>query len=563
MWRITTFLFLLLMFIVSCGKHDLVSQTELNDQVSSQTQANDNPACTTDSIEVRQGLLCGNKVKTSSGKIANSYLGIPYAQSTENENRWKPPKPIEVWSGIFKATEFGPICPQITKKDLYQSEDCLSLNVWVPDYSDGKVHKLPVIVFIHGGVFIEGSSADPLYDGSYLSANEGVIVVSMNYRLGVLGFLAGLNDKATGEILEGNYGLLDQQLALKWVKKNITSFGGDPDKITLFGESSGAMSVGIHSVSFPSSRGLFRAAIMESNPFGIPYKTIEESKPFAKHFTNNIGCEHDDIACMRKKPIEDVLISQTKKSIWPLVFNGLKDFLTWAPVVDDRLFTIQPIKSIEKGKLKIPLITGTNKQEGILFVELTKNGIGKKKLSTFDYHLVLDILFRDYSYRKIIRDRYPAQSKDNSTVLSDLLTDYLFTCSNRYVASKNKKSTWAYEFDQVSSFNILPKIPSCTDAVCHGDELPYVFHSAENDGYSFDEAEEELSVLIQKYWSDFAKYRDPDKKDKNWPSFGNDNYHIVFDTPINKIAISSNYDSNCDLWDEVGYDLEEHWWDLL
>ena len=148
---------------------------------------------------------------------------------------------------------------------------------------------------------------------------------------------------------------------LRGVQENISSFGGDPDKVAIYGESAGAMSVGIHLVSSPQSKDLFRAAIMESNPLGLPYKTLKDSRSIAKRFAHNLGCSIDDVSCMRNKLPEVVLDAQQQRNIiWPAVFHGIKDLLAWAPVVDGVVIAEQPIEAISSGKLTKPLIIGTN-----------------------------------------------------------------------------------------------------------------------------------------------------------------------------------------------------------
>lgn len=558
----------LILFILfsGCGSHNLKESTapKSEDSINGINHRGlVKPECSTESIETWQGLLCGKRYKTSSGTFVNAYLGIPYAESTAGENRWQPPKQVKSWNGVLKATEFGPICPQNAVTNMSQSEDCLSLNIWTPDVHGNQKELLPVMVFIYGGAFVYGSSRDPMYDGASLAIDGKVIVVSMNYRLGVLGFLSGLKDKNTGEELNGNYGLLDQQLALKWVKENIRTFGGDPNKVTLFGESSGAMSTGIHTVSFPSSKGLFRAVIMESNPFGMPYKTLKDSRTFSKKLAHEVGCTTNQIACLRNVSVEQILVAQSKKSLLPMLLHGFKDFLSWAPVIDGKVFTEQPLKAIVDGKFTIPLIIGTNKQEGLLLVELAKSRTGKKRLSSLDYHLILDFLFHDHKFRHRILIQYPPIKGDNTDALSRLMTDYLFTCPNRYVAMHSSEETWAYQFNQLSSFNILKSVPACKNAVCHGNELPYVFDSAKNLGYRFSSAENQLSLLIQGYWSNFAKNLNPNGFGHAWPFFTNNHDHIIFDTPVTDIRIASDYDSNCDLWDEVGYDIHESWWSFF
>ena len=258
------------------------------------------PACNTDPIKTQTGAVCGNLVDSSTKKQAKAFLGIPFAESTAGKNRWQFPVPKAAWTDTFQATQFGAGCPQEGMPNT--SEDCLSLNIWTPANVDTS-KPLPVMVFIYGGAFSSGLSGHPLYDGAYLAANKNVIVVSFNYRVGVLGFLA--NDD-----LDGNYGFMDQELALMWVRKHIPNFGGDPKKVTLFGESAGAMSVGLHLLSSPLSQPLFRAAIVESNFFGLPYKTLQEQKNVGNLFEATLNCH--DTECLRALDVAKILEAQGK-----------------------------------------------------------------------------------------------------------------------------------------------------------------------------------------------------------------------------------------------------------
>lgn len=216
-------------------------------------------------------------VKTEAGYVSGTsegglwiYRGIPYAAPPIGDLRWRPPAPVQPWDGTREAKEFSAACPQPASADpssgdtpANTSEDCLYLNVWTPAKSAGE--KIPVMVFIHGGAFGQGAGSISLYDGTAL-AKKGVIVVTLNYRLGALGFLAHpqlVKESTNGS--SGNYGLLDQLAALDWVQRNIAAFGGDPSRVTIFGESAGASSILLHLVS-PQSRGLYQQAIVESGP---------------------------------------------------------------------------------------------------------------------------------------------------------------------------------------------------------------------------------------------------------------------------------------------------------
>ena len=216
------------------------------------------------------GRVCGLALPAppNTFRALYNYRGIPYARPPVGDLRFAAPHQHRPWTHLRRTTSFGAICPQ-DGTATGDSEDCLFLNIWTPRAAVNQGKRLPVMVFIHGGAFLFGAGSLPIYDGSYLAASGDVVVVTLNYRLGALGFLA------VPELgLTGNYGILDQRLALRWVAENIASFRGDPRKVTIFGESAGAMAVGLHLFSIPANRGRFRAAIMESNPLALPYPSL-------------------------------------------------------------------------------------------------------------------------------------------------------------------------------------------------------------------------------------------------------------------------------------------------
>jgi carboxylesterase type B len=563
---------LILIFLLSvscgCGKNKLgssskhVSEVPPAPPIYEDISGFEKPPCSTGETKIKQGSLCGNIVTTSDGKAVNAYLGTPFAESTGGENRWKAPVPKVPWNGALKATRMGPSCPQVTKVMNPQSEDCLSVNVWTPAAASSV--KRAVMVFIYVGAFIYGSVADPLYNGAYTAANGDVVVVNMNYRLGAFGFLSGVKDKKTGEEINGNFGILDQILALEWVHENIGAFGGDPDEVTIYGESAGAMSVGLLMLSSPRSAHLFRAGIMESNPLGLPYKNLKQSHSIAKEFAANLGCPVDDIGCMRNKLPEVVLQSQLQREfIWPALFQGIRDMLVWSPVIDGKILTEQLLQAALSGKLTKPLIIGTNSNEALIFVERAKSALGWKSVSDFDYRLTMDFIFRDHELREKIYRRYPPNGKDNSMLVSKVLTDYLFTCPNLDAASHASPGTWSYLFDHVPSFNIWRQFLACADAVCHSAELYFVFHTPEGRGHKFTLQENALSNLMVGYWTDFSKRLDPNSGENSWPEFTPGSRNNIFVTPIDEIKAEIYDDKNCKFWDGIGYNLHNSFWGLF
>jgi acetylcholinesterase/cholinesterase len=456
-----------------------------------------------------------------------------------------PPQPKAAFTENFQATQFGPICPQTTPAyAATQSEDCLSINIWTP--RTGVLSPaLPVMVFIYGGAFLDGSSADPTYDGAYLSASQDVVVVTFNYRLGALGYLAGING------LTGNYGLLDQQLALRWVADNVEAFGGDRSQVMLFGQSAGAMSVGLHLLSVPSSADLFAAALMQSNPLGLPYKTLSQAPPLGRQFRRLLGCEGGGLQCMRGKTAAEIVAAQEDPSLVAQgLLLGFQGLLLWTPVVDGTLVTRQPIAGISGGLPK-PTLLGTVKDEGTVFVYAALLELMLETITEQEYEALIVVLFGAEHVNAVLA-AYPPVSGNNAPVLSQVGTDYMFFCASRHVAQAGGGPVYAYEFNQRSHFNVWPMFPACADQVCHSADMPYVFHTATNIGEQFLPDEDAVSLAMLAYWSGFARGNNPNSggpSRPNWPAFPGLNY-LVLDTPIGTVVDPPH---NCALWDQVGY----------
>lgn len=294
------------------------------------------------------------------------FLGIPYARA----ERWKAPVPVLRLEGVFKATKPGPACPQrgvfTTRLGGYippQSEDCLNLGVWMP-LAPPPPEGYPVMVWIHGGSYTGGSWAEPLYDGTALAA-QGVVVVGFNYRLGSLGWLALpalQNEDPRGST--GNYGLLDMLEALRWVQRNIAAFGGNPDNVTLFGQSAGGMAV-CTLMTTPGARGLFHKAIIQSG--GCEYvRTLEQGFAWGARWAAEMGCSASDLACLRRIPLER-LFPPEDRSIGALlqrVEAGEFAEVPWKPHLNGDWLTQVPLQALREGAAKgIPLIVGATVQE--------------------------------------------------------------------------------------------------------------------------------------------------------------------------------------------------------
>ena len=522
------------------------------------------PACSPNTtVNSPAGSLCG-----ITGTNATAYLCIPYAAAPVEGLRWQNPQPFPTPLSNFAATALSPACSQNAMPSsctppvpaMPQSEDCLYLNVWVPP--GAKSQKLPVMVFIHGGSFLTGSGSSPSYNGDILAATGNVIVVTLNYRLGVLGFLSQPTLLGSGN---NNFGLRDQIAALQWVNRNISSFGGDPDNVTLFGESAGAMSVGLHALfTMPQYPGLFQKALMESNPFGVPYKTSAEANFVGGRFLKSLGCS--DVTCMQGKSVEEILKieSATLTTLaLPSVWNGLGSTLVWAPWIDGSLITGSVLSAANSGALTVPTLLGTNLNEGTIFASIPSLKT-KKPLLPLEYEtLVLDL------FSASVLSAYPAKGcgTDCTAQLAQLITDGIFTCANRHLATDSKSaSTYAYQFTHVSSFNVWPQVTACADEVCHGAEVPYVFGHPEgfcpND--SFKDGEPALATSVMGYWASFAGSNNPNGGGRfSWPVFGAGKSYLLLDESPSSANDPFGTAANCSTVWESFYNSNPTWTSLV
>ena len=518
--------------------------------------------CAAPDEKTTAGEFCGtvetvDAANSASGKVYR-YLGIHYGESTAGEHRWMSPVPYAPRPGTFAATEFGPLCPQPNRGETNpQSEDCLTINVWRPAPAETAEAPLPVMFFIYGGSFLVGGSSAGVYDGARLAAEGHIVIVSFNYRVGALGFLSGLDG------LTGNYGFLDQQLALLWVRRNIGAFGGDPDRVTIWGESAGAMSVGLHLVA-PQSQGLFRAAIMESNPYGIPYKNQREAADFAKDLRDLMGCEIGGIECMRRAPVETILAHQTSDLIIVGgLLEGLRGELVWAPVIDGVVIPDQP----SKVATRIPMLIGTNRDEGALFVGgfRIKIPFEVREIPRVEYEAALDLVFADgVAHRIEAQPRYAPVDGDNTNQFAHVLGDYLFTCANRHVMNDARGPVYAYRYDHLASYDEWPGVPLCAPdqhRVCHSFELPFVFGNPVDvrletappaAAAHFSARDQIVADQMMRYWTNFAATLDPDDAEApKWPEFNRAHpAMMVFEDE----AHAGNRNPDCGFWDSIGYD---------
>jgi carboxylesterase type B len=440
------------------------------------------------------------------------------------------------------------------------TEDCLYLNVFTP-LSAQPDAKIPVMVFFHGGNFLRGYSGGFLYDGQYIANTSSTVVVTVNYRLGAIGFLVfGEGSDA----IEGNYGFKDQRLALHWVQDNIAAFGGDPGQVTIWGQSAGAVSVALHMTTVRSS-GLFNKAIMESEPIELTLKDRKHALKLGTDFSKELGCgDKDNIACLYSKNItlisavEDALLS---KIVDPL--HALEIFLQWTPTIDGVDILDQPFNLLANGEAaEIPTIIGTVSQEGIFFIYEAS----PKPLSRVEYDAAVVALF-PLHFPAVFR-HYPApeDGQDCRMQLAVAGTDYTFTCPNRYAVrgfiNTTAAPTWTYVFNHSISFTSWGQnFTFCDGHSCHGVELPFVFHTAPLAGFNYSQSELELADHMVTYWTNFVHTGNPNGAQDNttrdlldWPRYdaSNSGKSLRFRAPGTDV-ISDYQGEICDFWDTVGY----------
>lgn len=455
-----------------------------------------------------------------SGEVA-VFKGVPFAVPPVGALRWKPPVPRPAGAGARQATQFGPSCMQtdrlgvwskgiavvfgtadkIFDEPLNPSEDCLYLNVWTRTPGSGAK---PVMVWIHGGSNLNGSGSSNWYDGAAL-ARRGVVVVSVNYRLGVFGFLAHpalAAESPNGSA--GNYGLMDQLEALRWVKRNIRSFGGDPSRVTVFGESAGSIDV-MHLMASPQATGLFHRAIAQSGAPMAPMLDLKTSGGFGVALAKLVGADtaQDQLAALRAKPAADLLAAQDR------MFAG---GMLVGPNVDGSVLSDMTVRIFERGEqLKVPLLAGTNALEmttlRIYLPRFERTAEGYRKWVT---------QAAGAGAAKVL-ELYPASTPAEIESASlELSTHMLFTCPTRIAAramTKAGQKTYLYQFTRVAPGG--DKL-----GAFHAAEISYVFGNRLA-WFPRDQTDEALSAAMGDYWIRFATTGNPNGgTGPTWPAHG-------------------------------------------
>jgi para-nitrobenzyl esterase len=467
-----------------------------------------------DQVRTNSGVVEGTT--SADGKV-RIFEGIPYAAPPVGPLRWKPPQPVHPWSHVLQATEFGARCMQshvfndMVFRDNGPSEDCLYLNVWTPAKS-ADAH-LPVMVWIYGGGFVAGSSSEPRQDGEYL-AEKGVVVVSFNYRLGLFGFFAhpGLV-KESPHHAAGNYGLLDQIAALEWVQRNIAAFGGDPQQVTIFGESAGSFSVSALMAS-PLAQGLFIRAIGESGALLGPTlhaKSLAETEAAGAKFGESLGAP--SIADLRAKPAEDLQQAAMKVGAF-----------TFEPNIDGYFLPESALSIYAAGKqAHVPLLAGWNKDEGnyhSFFRKLEPN--------VENYVKRAHEIFGDRAAEFL--ELYPAASDAEAIRSAQDYAGDEFTAFSTWKwlemqYTTGKSTVYRYEFDDAPP---LPPSPTAPIGAYHSAEIEFVFETLASKHLQWRPYDEKISDLMSTYWTNFAKTGDPNGTSlPQWPAYTNQDHYQV------------------------------------
>jgi len=519
-------------------------------------------------------LTCAREVMTEQGPVIGQahkelpvceYKGIPYSAQPVGQLRWKAPRPAAERDSALKAFQFGHRCISggagsgVPKRKLPDpGEDCLNLNIWRPQKSG----VFPVMVWIHGGSLTTGTAAEPIYLGHNLAAEKDVVVVTINYRLNFYGFLAhpALSEEDPNDS-SGNYGLLDQVAALQWVQDNIAAFSGDPDNVTIFGESAGGWSV-CNLLACPLAKGLFHKAILESGGCDT-VKSLEDGFEDGREFARKLGCRdvRDPAACMRglepeeiARALEAAKKDREKDEEDGGFIKGMLDF-KWAPHVDGHVLETAPIEALRSGEFnRVPFMVGSNRDEAKLFIatipgiRLAPPCLVTRAVEEVVGEDSIDLFTELYPYRDYRRPADAAIDGFGHMALG-------CKCFEAAEAVSRYERTYYYRFDYDD--HLLPHVVGAA----HGLEIPFVFGNLDQPPATWfltkskTRRAEELSRMMMEYWTNFAKTGDPNSEGlPEWPEYRTDSRNRMhLDLPA-YAATATNVDQ-CAFWREHGLSL--------
>jgi para-nitrobenzyl esterase len=467
-------------------------------------------------VKTAQGEAVGKWIE---GGTQKAFLGLPYAAPPVGDLRWKAPQPPAAWKGVRNASSFGARCEQWHIWDDYlfldpgPSEDCLYLNVYAPAAAK-PASKLPVMVWIHGGGFVAGAGSEPRYTNPRL-VSRNVVVITLNYRLGVFGFLASEDLRKEGNGHAGNYGLMDMAAALRWVQANVAAFGGDPGNVTIFGESAGSFSVSAL-LAAPEARGLFQKAIGESGAF---FGNVLSTSPVADRakrdqaWTDALGAK--SLAEMRAMPADKVLDAARKQ---PVGFS---------PDVDGEFLTEPVSATYAAGRqAKVPVIIGWNRDE--------RTGTLSKDMTAEKWKAFAAQHYGDKAPQFLAA--FPANSDAEAVRSADAYTTagFIGLGAWQWVEAQSATSgapVYRYRFDLGSPAS---EVHLVAGYAFHSEELEYVFGTLDTRrGATWRPEDRRLSEQMIGYWTNFARSGDPNGDGlAHWPRYDSDKALIHLDNPI-------------------------------
>ncbi|KAM5262854.1 acylcarnitine hydrolase-like [Ctenodactylus gundi] len=482
------------------------------------------------------GQVRGSLIQVTESDVGvHTFLGIPFAKPPVGPLRFAPPEAPEPWSGVRDGTSHPAICPQNdlmnadglrllnpTLPAMSMSEDCLYLNIYTPAHAH-EGSNLPVMVWIHGGGLVAGMAS--MYDGSLLAAVEDVVVVVIQYRLGLLGFFSTGDQHAPG-----NWGLLDQVAALRWVQINIAHFGGNPDRVTIFGESAGGISVSLLVLS-PMSKGLFHGAIMESGVALMPDLISSSSEAVSTVVANLSSCEHVDsealVRCLRNKSEEEIL-----------AINKAFKIISW--VVDGAFLPRNPQELLTSADFRpVPSIIGVNNDEyGWSVPMVIGSPANQQKMNKEIMRTILQktaaLVDLPAEFGDLLMEEYIGDNEDPQTLrvqFHEMMGDIMFVIPALQVAQfqRSHSPVYFYEFQHAPNF-LKNTRPSYVKAD-HADEVPFVFgFYLWGKKVHFSEEEKLLNRRMMKYWANFARNGNPNEEGlPHWPALDHEELYLQLD----------------------------------
>nr|XP_054586311.1 bile salt-activated lipase [Nothobranchius furzeri] len=506
-------------------------------------------------VQTEGGLVEGRSFSTGLFRTVEVFKGVPFA---DVPGMWEKPKPHRGWDGILKATKYRDRCLQVTllQTKTRGSADCLYLNIFVP-HGLSVSSNLPVMVYLFGGAFLLGASndlailGDSLYDGKEMADRGDVIVVTVNYRVGTLGFLSSGDAR-----LPGNYGLWDQHAAISWVRRNIRKFGGNPDNITIFGQSAGAASVSFQMLS-PYSKGLFRRAITQGGVALSPWALQTNPMALTKKIARKVGCWRSDedemLSCLKvSDPVG--LTMAGKIDIMLLLGKGVvMDLLELAPVVDGDFLPDEPMKLFPNAA-QFDYLAGVNSMDGHIFAGVDVPSINSEKANTTEEQVkgLLGGLTKEkgnaavasaFSVYSVHWGSVPQPDVVKKTV-ADIETDFLFLVPTQialqlHANNTNACRTYSYLFNMKTR---IPGFPRWVEAE-HAEDLQYLFGKPLSTPLVYFPRHRDLSRYMIAYWTNFAKTGDPSKGNSKvpvpWPPFTrNHQPYLIINHQMNKYSVS-------------------------